>query len=246
MLITVMKRLLGITTLFILLVAPFLLFNGPLASHKVDAATVTSGPIGSNNLRVYPGPGKGEATLEWQRVSPQGENYSILYGNSSKKYIYQARYVGYVATYTVRDLKPGNRYFFALQRIWTGDSYQPLEGEVSVVAPSAPVTVAGTAGPIGRNGLTAKSGPKAGQISLTWNKVFEDTQGYSIVYGTTPGKYVYGAVNAVTVNSSTDTHFSFTVGSLKSGQKYYLALIPNRSSFGGGIYTTAEVSATAR
>lgn len=226
---------------FVSLISIFSLFVLPTA---VFAAT-TSGPVGSNGLRAYPGPGVGQVTLEWSRVSLTGENYSIKYGTKSASYPYLAPLVGYIATYTVGSLQPRQRYFFCLSRIWVGNSDQGCEPgvEVSAIAPSTPITVLGTAGPVGRNLLWAKAGPLSGQITLNWTRYFPDTEKYHIVYGLRPGKYIYGVLNAKDTTPQ-DNNYTFTIGSLSPGARYYFALVPQRS--GTGIYVTSEVSAVSR
>ena len=213
-------------------------------ANVLNAAYTSAGPVGNNAVRAYPGPGAGDVTLEWQRASIYGENYSIWYGTEFGKYQNSADHIGYVTTYTVHGLQRGVRYYFGIQPIWAGNMPQNVSGVVSAVAPSGGVTVIGSAGPIGRNGLTAKKGLKSGEVFLTWNKYFADTDGYSIVYGEFPGKYIYGAVNAVKVVGS-QTQFSFTVGALRSGKRYYFALVPSRASI-GGTYVTTEASMVAR
>ncbi len=239
------KRVIALSLLVFLLLSPFLLSSSFKNVESAEAATATSGPVGRNGLRAYPGPGKGEITLEWGRASLYGENYQIHYGNASGKYIYQTPQVGYIATYTVKSLRPGSRYYFALEGFTTGNVTRGWDGEVSAVAPGSSVTVQGTAGPVGRNSLKAASGPKSGEVTLTWWKFYDDTTGYDIVYGEAPGQYRYGAANAVEITNS-KTYFTFTVGALKSGRRYYFALLPKRTGTQGGAYVTSEVSVVAR
>lgn len=228
-----------LSSLFILL-SLFLLSSSLV---KVSAASITSGPAGANGLRAYPGPGKGEITLEWSRVSLNGENYSVLYGLTPDAASYIADHVGYVATYTVGNLQPGKTYYFKLNRFWTGNVNMGSDGVVKAVAPASAVTVMGTAGPIGRNLLKAQTGAKTGQVLLTWKRFFPDTEKYNIVYGTKPGTYSYGVLNAVDTTPQ-DNDYNYMVGGLKAGTRYYFALIPQRN--GQGIYTTSEVSFVAR
>ena len=201
-----------------------------------------SGPVGRNALKAYAGPGAGEVTLEWQRFFADGENFSIHYGTISKQYPFAATKVGYIDTYTIKGLTPGTKYFFALEGIRVGNVSAGSDGEVSMVAPATAVAVMGTAGPVGRNLLSAKPGPKLGQVTLSWKKSDFDGDKYHIVYGTAPGKYVYGVLNVIDVTPN-DPNYSFTVGALTPGMRYYFALEPQRN--GRAIYQTAEVSAVA-
>ena len=225
--------------LFALAIALSALF----AFSSTKALAFTAGPVGRNQVRAYPGPGKGEVTLQWQRYFPSGENFTVHYGTKSNTYPYTASHIGYVSTLTVRSLTPGTRYFFTVEGILTGDVPAGWDGEVSAVAPTAPVTVTGSSGPIGRNLLIAKSGPKSGQVTLSWRRINPDTEAYNVVYGVIPGKYIYGAMNAVTTTPQ-NNQYSYVVDKLQSGKKYYFALIPQRS--GTTTYTTTEVTAVAR
>ena len=215
----------------------------PVASQTGAVAQgAMSGPVGRNGLRTYAGPGVGEVTLEWQRFFSDGENFSIHYGIQSKQYPYAVSHVGYIAIYTVKGLTPGTKYFFAVEGIRVGDVSAGSDGEVSMVAPGSPVTVIGTSGPVGRNMLTVKPGPRSGQATLNWTRFYPDTEKYHIVYGIAPGKYIYGLLNAIDTTPG-DNNYSYTIGSLKPGTRYYFALEPQRS--GTAIYSTSEVSVIA-
>lgn len=201
-----------------------------------------SGPVGRNGLRAYAGPGVGEVTLEWQRYAVDGENYNVHYGTKSGEYPFQATSIGYISTYTIKRLTPGTKYFFVVEGIRAGNVSGGWDGEVSMVAPSSPTVVVGTAGPIGRNLLAAKPGPGKGQVTLNWVRFFSDTEKYSIVYGTVPGVYSFGLLNAVDTTPQ-DNNYTYVIGALTSGTRYYFALDPQRN--GTGIYITSEVSAVA-
>ncbi len=206
-------------------------------------AAAAAGPVGSNGLRAYLGPGTGEITLEWSRVSTSGENYSVYYGTASKVDQFIAPYVGYIATYTVRNLTPGQRYYFRLHRIWTGNVDVGYDGEVSAVAPRNPTTVV-INGPVGRNFLTAVPGAKRGTVHLAWKRFFNDTELYNIVYGLKPGQFIYGVLNAVDTTPADPGTYTYDIGALQSGRRYYFAVVPQRG--GQAIYVTSEVSAIAR
>jgi hypothetical protein len=225
--------------------------NNPVskATAKPEATQSTaavqgsvSGPVGRNGLRAYPGPGAGEVTLEWGRHFSDGENFNVHYGTVSKVYPYSAQKVGYISTYTIKGLTPGTKYYFVVEGIRVGNVSAGWDGEVSAVAPATPVSVAVTAGPVGRNLLTAKAGPKKGQVTLSWTRYYPDTEKYSIVYGLSPGVYAYGMLNAIDTTPQ-DNQYSYVIGALNSGKRYYFALIPQRS--GAGTYVTSEVSIVA-
>jgi len=210
--------------------------------NTVSAQGSVSGPVGRNGLTAYPGPGVGEVTLEWGRHFVDGENFSIHYGTKSGVYPYVASHVGYISTYVVRGLIPGTKYYFVVEGIRVGDVSAGWDGEVSAVAPASAVSVAVTAGPVGRNLLTAKVGPKKGQVTLNWTRYYPDTEKYNVVYGLKPGVYSYGLLNAIDTTPQ-DSNYSYVIGALNSGTRYYFALIPQRS--GNGTYVTSEVSVVA-
>jgi hypothetical protein len=212
-------------------------------SGASSAKAFSAGPVGRNALRAYPGPGVGEVTIDWQRYFLDGENFSLHYGTVPGGYQWVAPYIGYISTYTVRGLTPGKRYFFAVEGIRTGGSSAGWDGEVSAIAPSAPTTVV-IGGPIGRNSLVAKTGAKSGTVDLTWKRFFNDTQLYSIVYGLQPGKFIYGVLNAVDTTPADVGNYTYTIGALRPGVRYYFALVPQRN--GQAIYVSTQTSAVAR
>lgn len=206
------------------------------------SAKASSGPIGQNEIRTESGPGVGEITLMWRRVDATVTNYSLVYGTQSGKYTYGADKIGNIVTYTVKSLNPGQKYCFLLYP-YLNDQINPSKNpELCETAASSTNTVVGTTGPYGRNLMTAVAGPASGQVTLNWTKYFSDTQSYSLVYGLKPGKYIYGVVDARDASNPNDSNFTFTVGMLNPGTRYYFALIPKLSS-GQALYVTAEVSA---
>jgi hypothetical protein len=65
-----MKRL----TALIFCSLAFLALSNP---SKSSAVGFTSGPVGINGLRAYSGPGVGQITFDWSRVSLTGENSQV-------------------------------------------------------------------------------------------------------------------------------------------------------------------------
>jgi hypothetical protein len=216
----------------------------PVATKTQNAVSqnATSGPVGRNALRAYAGPGVGEVTLEWQRFYIDGENYNVRYGTTSKSYPYGTMHIGYISTYTVKGLTPGTKYYFVVEGLRAGNVSAGWDGEVSMVAPGSPTVVVDTAGPVGRNQLVAKPGPKPGQVTLNWTRYFPDTEKYHIIYGITPGKYIYGMLNAIDTTPQ-DNNYSVVISALNSGTRYYFSIEPQRN--GTAIYAAAEVSQVA-
>lgn len=88
----------------------------------------------------------------------------------------------------------------------------PSEASAAVVCSGAP-SVPGV--------FWAKSGPKKGQVTLTWN-LSTNVDRYHLVYGLSSGNYQYGARRIGNENS-----WTYTVGSLESGRRYYFKLSTN-------------------
>ena len=205
------------------------------------SAYATTGPVGLNQVRTEAGPGVGQVTLNWARYSSVVDNYKILYGTKSGTYQYATSDIGNNVVETIGHLKLGVRYYFLIQGYSQGNTLPFVSPEVSEIASSSQTTIIGTAGPYGPRLLTAVSGPTSGQVALTWRTLNPDTTSFSIVYGTQPGVYIYGALNAITRTSVGATN-SFTVGALNPGQRYYFAVVPQGGSLS---YSSAEVSQVA-
>lgn len=214
-----------------------------LISASNTSAATTAGPVGLNGLRAFTGPERGQITLEWARVTLTGENYTIRCGTQSGWYPLVYSHVGYIASYTVSNLTPGQRYYCVLERIQTGDVSIGWMGEVSQVAGVGMSTPVVSAGPTGRNHLTAVSNGN-GEVTLTWMQFFADTSSWHLVFGTKPGSYQWGALNIVRTASGV-TQYSYTVKSLPRGTRVYFALVPVDGA-GNARYITAEVSTVVR
>lgn len=83
--------------------------------------------------------------------------------------------------------------------------------------------------------LAIVSGPRAGQVTVSWNDV-ATVDNFHIVYGTAPDKMQYGALNIGKVKN-------YTVKSLVPGTKYYFALVPVFDNM--ALYTTKSVAGVA-
>jgi hypothetical protein len=98
-------------------------------------------------------------------------------------------------------------------------------------------------GPVNRNLLSVKSGPKKGEVTLSWTRYYSDYGKYGIVYRNAPGKYTYGVLNAGNSSSQSNT-YTYVVGSLKSGTKYYFAIQVQQTN-SKNTYVSPEVSVVA-
>lgn len=97
--------------------------------------------------------------------------------------------------------------------------------------------------PVNRNLLSVKSGPKKGEVTLSWTRYYSDYGKYGIVYRNAPGKYMYGVLNAGSSSSQSNT-YSYTIGALKSGTKYYFAIEISQTN-SKKAYVSPEVSIVA-
>lgn len=105
-----------------------------------------------------------------------------------------------------------------------------------VAAGLVPASVsAAESGPVGKLMFRAASGPKAGEVTLTWVDGDSADQ-YHLVYGTSSKNMQYGALN-IGMNNV------YTVGKLTPGTKYYFALVPVMNNM--AMYTSEWVAAVA-
>src|SRR5438552_3588073 len=88
---------------------------------------------------------------------------------------------------------------------------------VSVIFSLSSTPALATAGPVGLNQVMTEAGPNAGQITLHWSRYAPNVDNYSILYGTTPGKYEYAA-------ASIGNDVTYTVGYLQPGVRYYFLI----------------------
>lgn len=230
-----MNKKLPLTIVAVLFVGLFLL-TVPHLAHAV------SGPVGFNQVITDAGPGVGQVTLHWARYSPIVDNYKIFYGTAPGKYVYATSDIGNNVVETIGSLQPGVRYYFLIQGYSQGNTLPLVSPEVSEIAATTQSSVVGTAGPYGSRQLSAVAGPASGQVTLKWMSVLPNTSNFSVVYGTRPGVYTYGALN-IAPGVTPRSWASYTVGFLKPGQRYYFAVVPMQN--GTGIYYTGEVSQVA-
>lgn len=91
-------------------------------------------------------------------------------------------------------------------------------------------------GPVGKNKLSAMSGPGIGEVTLYWQNA-DTADNNDLVYGTTSSVNQYGAMNIGKNNP-------YVVKGLVPGATYYFALVPvfnNRA-----LYTSEVVQSTAK
>lgn len=97
-------------------------------------------PSTPTNLKAESGPNNGEVTLTWTKVY-QANHYSLVFGPSSKNYVYGAADIGNVNNYVVKSLTPGKLYYFAIAGVGNCSS-SGFSQEVSARAKGTTTTAA--------------------------------------------------------------------------------------------------------
>jgi len=82
--------------------------------YKIKAGCQT--PEVPPNVKAETGPGSGQVTLSWTKVSG-AKHYNITYGPSSLNYQWGAPDVGDVDSYVVSGLEPGKPYYFIVTAV---------------------------------------------------------------------------------------------------------------------------------
>lgn len=101
------------------------------------------------------------------------------------------------------------------------------------------------AGPVGKIMLQAESGPQAGMVTLKWTQEGANTINYNVMYGTTPGTDLYGALNIGRANPEIGNQNRYTVKSLTPGVTYYFRLVSihtDGSNGGPSLYVKATAA----
>lgn len=223
--------------------------------YSVMAAECVSAPA---RVWATTGPGSGQATISWDGVS-DASSYAVVYGTKSGSYIYGGDPIGEASSrqYTVNALQPGGHYYFRViakrgncPGPWSAEVHTMAGGTSHSVDPSAnmmvseptskmkaglPAVALAKAGPVGKQGLWAKSGPNQGEVTLYWQDA-DSANNYHLMYGAQAGSYSYGALNIGNVKS-------FIVRQLAPGKIYHFALVPMLN--GRPLYTTPSVGVSA-
>lgn len=211
-----------------------LFFLSGIVSTKAFALT---GPEDPYSFSAVSGNTAGSVTITWydDRTAKQ---YNLLYGTDPSHYNYGMVNLPDAAntsnSFTVNYLTPGTTYYFTLIGVGGSDS-----GPVAAQATSTQQTSIITSH-LPEYGFTAQTGMTPGTVQLNWTDN-GSAQKYDIVYGKTPGSYIYGVEN-VPFNPNMDNEF--TIGALQSGTPYYFELVSERN--GSIILWSNPVTATAR
>jgi hypothetical protein len=200
-------------------------------------ALALTGPEDPYSFSAVPGSTAGSVTIAWydDRTARQ---YNLLYGTDPSHYNFGEVNLPDAAntsnTFTVNYLTPGVTYYFSL--IGVGGSVSgPVASEATPDNPSSVVP-----NHLPEYGFTALTGSAAGTVQLNWTDN-GSAEKYDIVYGTTPGSYIYGVEN---VPFNPNMNNSFEIGSLKSGTPYYFELVAEKN--GSIILWSSPVNAVAK
>ncbi|MBI3379984.1 hypothetical protein HY029_04470 [Candidatus Gottesmanbacteria bacterium] len=247
-----MKKILFSVTILVLS------FSAVSLMKPVSVAAAEGGPAGKFMLWATPGPKAGEVTLRWSDAD-SAEDYHLVYGTNSTNMQYGVLNIGRSHYYIVGKLNPGTKYYFALVPVvnnvalYTSEwvAAWPMSGQTAMVTQpraavgqpmvsqptwTTPTTMTPVAsGPAGKFMLRAASGPKMGQVTLSWGDA-DSADNYHVIYGTDPNNMKYGALNI-------GTSHLYTIGKLNPGTKYYFALVPVMNNM--ALYTSEWVSAWA-
>lgn len=228
-----------------------------------SAKAATAGPVDLQQLKAVQGPSAGQVTLWWIPYYASTTAYNVVYGTQSKNYQYSALNVpsigvGVPQSLTINLLNPGQTYYFALMPIMNGTPTGMTTMEVAMTAMGGTVTTTSSAAPVASVGqvggspiyiangansnlfsdphpfnFSAVTGNTSGTVNLSWIDKYNVANKYDIMYGTTPGVYLYGAWGL----AETPGINTFTVGLLQPGVTYYFALV---SEQGGQTLTISS------
>jgi hypothetical protein len=218
--------------IFYICLITFSLFG--FISPKVFALT---GPEDPYSFSAVPGENPGTVTIRWydDRTATQ---YNLLYGTDPSHYNYGAVNLPDAAnttnSFTINYLTSGTTYYFSLIGVG-GSTSGPVAAEATPLNQTPMIT-----GHLPEYGFTAQTGTTPGTVQLSWTDN-GSAQKYDVVYGTTPGSYIYGVEN-VPFNPNMDN--SFSIGALSSGTTYYFELVSERN--GSIVLWSNPVSALAK
>src|SRR5690606_28710853 len=161
---------------------------------------------------------------------------NLAYGPSSNSHLYGVVGLGDSSSYIVRGLTPGQRYYFSLSPVVNGTGLAYM-GEVSAIATGTGTAKTASSGsqativalPSGNTGmpwsLSAVTGSNAGEVNLSWTNTQTSTvDGFDLVYGSKNGLNEHGYQGI----RQSGTNYTFTVGKLISGQRYFFQILPEK------------------
>ncbi len=220
-----------------------------LAIGKAAVFAFTGGPVNPYSFSATPGRQVGTVSLTWYDDGNENQ-FNLLYGTNPSNFQF-----GEVAlpdihnstnTFTVGYLTPGTTYYFSLIGINGGSTYS--SGPVMAVASTGNSSSLSASQSL-LNSLNTQStipydfrvGQTApGTVTLIWTDN-QTANRYDIVYGTTPGNYVYGAQNVPFTPNNASV---YSIGYLQPNTIYYFALVAEKD--GNVVEWTNPVAALTK
>jgi hypothetical protein len=197
------------------------------------SSAFANGPVNPYSFSAIPGKQSGSVTLSWFD-DPKPNQFNLLYGTNPNSNAYGVVNLPVLPvqpnTFTVNLLNPGQTYYFTLVGVTGNTTSQsgPVSAQATTMT-NFTGTVTNPQASTGGNlfGFTVTNSPTPGTVDVTWTD--NATAGrYDIVYGTTPGQYVYGVENVHFTPNATNT---YPIGDLKVGTTYYFALVAERNGY---------------
>lgn len=206
-----------------------------LTCGATSVSAFNNGPVNPYSFSAEAGNQTGTVKLTWYDDGNE-DQFNLLYGTGSSNFQF-----GQVAlpvthnganTFTVSYLMPGQTYYFLLIGIHGNSS--SASGPVTAVAfdpNSPPVSVSqslvnslNTQATIPYDFRVGQSF-SSGTVTLIWTDNGTANR-YDIVYGTTPGEYIYGVQNVpFTPNNAS----AYSIGYLKPYTTYYFELVAEKN-----------------
>lgn len=170
-------------------------------SIKNQKGDIKSKNVGLHELSVSKGDRPGEVKLTWKHL--EGEtNYHIVYGNKRGELQYGALNVGNTTSFTIRALKPGETYYFAIAPVVNGRA-QYITQQASQPIAQSNIGSNGGGGSNG-NGGSQGSGSNGGGQGTTTNTTTNTSNTTSPASGTSnSGTSGSGSTGTTTTTTTT-------------------------------------------
>ena len=192
------------------------------------------GPINPYSFSAIGGQRVGTISLMWYDDGNENQ-FNLLYGTNPSNFQYGQISLpdihNAINTYVVGHLTPGVTYYFSLIGFNGGSTYS--SGPITAVASEedgSPISLSQSLANSANTQPSIPYGFRVDQTSSTTVTFIWTDNGtanrYDIVYGTTPGKYVYGVQNVpFTPGNAT----AYSIGDLNPDTVYYFELVAERN-----------------
>jgi Fibronectin type III domain len=216
----------------------FFIFLALLFPLRTNALT---GPEDPFSFSAVSGAQPGTVTITWYD-DQTAKQYNLLYGTDPNHYNFGAVNLPDAPntsnSFTINYLTPGVTYYFTL--IGMNGTSPIYSGPVAATATAQSEGMQQITSHLPEYGFTAQTGAASGTVQLSWTDN-GSAQKYDIVYGSTPGTYLYGVEN---IPFNPNIANAFTVGALTPGVRYYFELVAEKN--GSIVLWSTPVSAIAK